>query len=333
MKRILLKKLGNPAGLQLESAPDLTKVNDNEVIIDVHYSGINFAEIVMRLGFYKDAPQLPYVPGYEVSGIITQVGKSVQKFKVGESVVSGTLFGGYASQVKVTEDLIFKIPAHLSLLEAAALPVNWVTAHAALIDMGRVRAGDKVLIDAATGGVGTIALQMLKNIGAQTIGLTSSASKLDFIRSYGAQAMTHEEFEQSKESDFDLILNSEGGSSVRRHYDRLASTGRVIALGISAAIRDGKRDYYALIKTVLTMPRFSLIAMFDRNKGVFALNALKLLEDKKYRKTLQEKWKAAESMQLKPHIEKVFPAEAVSQAHALLESKKARGKVMISWKS
>ena len=332
MKQIWLRKTGSPKVLSLESAPDLTEVSDDEVLIDVHYSGINFADIIMRLGLYADAPKRPYVPGYEVSGIVKKIGKSVRQFHIGDTVVAATHFGGYSSQVKVPQDLVFLVPPHLTLLEASALPVNWITSHAALIDMGRVRKGDRVLVDAATGGVGTIALQMLKHIGADTTGLTSSVSKLDYIRSLGAKAMTHEEFlTNPNENSYDLILNSQGGSSVRAHYNRLHATGRVVAFGMSSGLKNGKRSLPALLKMVATMPRFSLISMFDKNRGVYALNALSLLQDPTYRKSLQANWAEIGEQGLRPHVDKIFSADRVGDAHALLESKGARGKVALSW--
>lgn len=331
MKTICLRKTGGPEVLSLEDSDALGQPSEREVQIEVHYSGINFADIMMRLGLYPDAPKRPYVPGYEVSGIVKKVGAAVTQFKSGDSVFAGTLFGGYASHVSVAEDLVFHVPSYLSLAEAAAIPVNWITAHAAILDMGRARRGDRVLVDAATGGVGTLALQILKHTGAETIGLTSSRQKIPYIESLGAQGMTHDEFAKSKESHFDLILNSQGGSSVRDHYDLLGATGRVVALGMSGAISNGKRDYLALIKTVATMPRFSLVSMFEKNRGVYALNALTLLQDPIYRKSLRAKWASIESIQLRPHVDQIFSASRVGEAQHFLETKQAKGKVILSW--
>lgn len=332
MKSIWIEKTGSAEVLKLKSGPMIDQLSAEEILIDVHYSGINFADIMMRLGLYPDAPKRPYVPGYEVSGTVKKIGAAVRGVRVGDSVVAGTLFGGYSSEIKASQDLVFKLPPPLSLAEGAALPVNWITAHAALVDMGRVRKGDRVLVDAATGGVGTIALQMLKKWQADVVGLTGSESKLDYIRRLGAKAMTHREFDADKSlNSFDLILNSQGGSSVRDHYNRLAPTGRVIAFGMSQGIKNGKRDYLALIKTISTMPKFSLIKMFDKNRGVYALNALKLLQDPTYRKGLEAKWSEISELEIKPHVDKVFEAEKASDAHAFLESKKAVGKVLLRW--
>jgi NADPH:quinone reductase-like Zn-dependent oxidoreductase len=328
---IWIKKNGGPKSLILENKSSTTKLSSHEIRIDVHFSGVNFADIMMRLGLYKDAPPKPFVPGYEVSGVVSEVGASVTRFQVGDLVCAGTIFGGYKSQIILPEHLALPKPSHLSLEEAAALPVAFITAHAALIDMGRIRAQDKVLIDCATGGLGTLMLQMLKNLGANTIGLTTSPEKKALIESFGAKAMTHEEFWASSENRFDFILNSQGGSSVKRHYERLAPTGRVVCIGASSMISDGKRDFIKLIKTVLSMPKFHLISMFDKNRGVFALNALKLMEDEIYLKKMLQNFSLAEKMNIKPHIGKIISYKEAHLAHELIEKRKTTGKVLLSW--
>lgn len=335
MKQIWLRKSGGPEVLQLEEHPDHGAPGPNEAIVDVHYSGINFADIIMRQGLYRDAPPKPFVPGYEASGIISAIGSNVTRFKVGDPVAAGSFFGGYSSKLRVPQDLIFKQPAHLNLKESAGLAVNWITAHAAIVDMGRVRAGDRVVVDSATGGVGTIALQMLKQMGAETIGLTSSPSKMDYIKSLGATPMLQDEFmTDPKLRDFDLILNSQGGKTVRAHYERLGMTGRIVAFGMSSGISGDNRNLFKFIGAALSMPKFSIIKMFNLNAGVYALNALTILKDAKYRANLANAWDIeVEKYKLTPHIDQVFPANRAGDAHAHLASKKAKGKVLISWRA
>ncbi|MBP9088959.1 MAG: alcohol dehydrogenase catalytic domain-containing protein [Kofleriaceae bacterium] len=122
----------------------------DEIAIDVAFSGINFADIVMRLGLYPDAPKQPVVPGSEVSGRVAAVGRNVKNFGVGDEVVAGTMFGGYTSHLVVAASSVFKRPAHLTLATGAALPVTFFTAHIALAEMTRGRKGDRVLIGSAT---------------------------------------------------------------------------------------------------------------------------------------------------------------------------------------
>jgi len=210
--------------------------------------------------------------------------------------------------------------------------VAFITAYAALVNMGRVRQGDKVMIDCASGGVGTLALQMLSKIGAQVVGLTSSPAKKELIESFGATALTHEEFANNKDlTRFDFILNSLGGTSIRRHYERLGPNGRIVCLGLSDGIKDGKRDFLRLISAAIMMPRFSIISMFDKNRGVFALNALKLMEDPIYLADNLAAFDKVSQWQLKPHIGKVFAHRDVALAHKMIEGKKAMGKVLLAW--
>ncbi len=287
----------------------------------------------MRLGFYPNAPAKPYVPGYEFSGIILKVGSNVKHLAIGDSVFGGTFFGGYASKLKIEARLAIKLPKNLTLEDGAALPATFITAYSAIYDMARVRAGDKVLIDCATGGLGTLMLQMLKSIGAETIGLTSSESKKSVIEAYGAKALTHQEFAKDKyENYFDFILNSQGGNSVRKHYNQLAPTGRIVCIGISSGIKNGRRDFVAIAKTVLTMPKFSLVKMFDANRGVYAQNALNLMYDEKYSEKNISNFSKISEWNIKPHIGEILKAKEVVTAHKMLENRQITGKLLLAWK-
>src|SRR5690606_10891103 len=134
-----------------------------EVAIDVAYSGVNFADIQMRLGFYPDAPRRPFVPGYEVSGKVAAVGEDVAGLQGGDPVVAGTCLGGYRSRVTVPGPQVFRLPPAIGLAAGAALAVAFFTAQLAVLEMARVRAGDRVLIEPGTGGVGVIATQMARH--------------------------------------------------------------------------------------------------------------------------------------------------------------------------
>ncbi|MFN8369508.1 MAG: zinc-binding dehydrogenase [Bacteriovoracaceae bacterium] len=335
VEKIWIRKNGPAEVLSFETTHDgtLEQLLPDEVLIDVYYSGINFADIVMRLGFYPNAPAKPYVPGYEYSGIVLKVGSHVKHVKVGDAVYGGSFFGSHSSKIKIESWLVIKLPKELTLEEGAALPVAFITTHAAICDMARVRAQDKVVIDCATGGVGTLALQILQKLGAETTGLTSSESKKALIESYGARALTHAEFaKENKLNHYDFILNSQGGSSIRQYYNYLAPTGRMVCLGISAGIKNGRRDFFAMIKTIITMPKFSVIKMFHDNRGVYGENALKLMEDRTFcEKSLANFTKISE-WNLKPHIGEIIKARDVVTAHKMIESRAATGKLLLAWK-
>ncbi len=328
---IVIEKFGSAATLkQREFAPRTP--SDDEVAIDVAYSGVNFADIQMRLGFYPDAPKKPFVPGYEVSGKVSSIGKNVRDLRVGDSVIAGTYFGGYASHVTVPASQVFRLPTSIDLAAGAALPVAYFTAQLAVFEMARVRKGDRVLIECATGGVGVLAMQMAKHAGAEVTGLTTSPHKKSFIEDYGAKAYTLDEFRaDSSLTGYDFILNSSGGAQINWQRQRLGLTGRMVCIGISSGVKDGKRNYLRIGLAALRTPRISVLKLFDTNSGIFALNALHILRDPTWIERLTKSMTSIESMGLTPHVGKVFPATDVSAAHAFLETKQATGKVLLAW--
>ncbi|MEJ7600294.1 MAG: zinc-binding dehydrogenase [Kofleriaceae bacterium] len=328
---IVIEKYGSASTLQLrEIAPRAPGAD--EVSIDVAYSGINFADIQMRLGFYPDAPKRPFTPGYEVSGKVTAIGANVKDLRPGDEVVAGTYFGGYASHVTIPARQVFVLPKSIDLATGAALPVNYFTAQLALHEMARIRRGDRVLIECATGGVGVIAIQMALHAGAEVTGLTTSPHKKGFIEELGATAYTFDEFRADpKLAGYDFILNASGGGHIQWQRARLAITGRMVCIGLSSGVKDGKRNFLRIAVAALRMPRISVLKLFDESTGVYALNALHVLRDDVWIERLTRSMTSIEKMGLRPHVGKVFPASDVAAAHGFLETKQATGKVLLAW--
>lgn len=330
-REIAIEKYGPASNLAVRERP-ATAPGDDDVTIAVKYSGINFADIQMRLGFYPDAPKRPFIPGYEVSGHVAAVGKNVEHLREGDEVVAGTFFGGYASAVTIPARQVFPLPKNTDLAQGAAIPVNFFTAQLALFEMARVRAGDKVLIECATGGVGTLAIQMANHVGAEVVGLTTSPNKLDYIRELGAAAYTRDELKSDPAiAGFDFILNASGGAEIRPQLERLQMTGRMVCIGLSSGVRDGKRNFFRIALAALRTPRLSVLKMFDSNHGLFALNALHVLADPSWVARLTQSIASVEEMKLEPHVGKIFPAEQVSGAHEFLQTRQALGKVLLEW--
>ena len=330
-QEIVIEKYGPASALILrERAAD--PVGPDDVSIAVKYSGINFADIQMRLGFYPDAPKRPFVPGYEVSGVIEAVGEKVTGLAVGDEVLAGTYFGGYASHVTIPAIQAVPLPKNVDLAAGAALPVNFFTAHLALFEMARVRSGDRILIEGATGGVGTLAVQMARGAGAEVVGLTSSPGKKSYITDLGAAAYTRDEFYADESlKDFDFILNASGGAEIRRQLPRLGYTGRMVCMGLNSGVKDGKRNIPRIAWAALRTPRLRILKMFERNIGVYALNALPILRDERWIRRLTQQVSTASAMNITPHIGKIFPASEASAAHAYLETRQALGKVLLEW--
>lgn len=328
---IVIEKYGPASILKLrELAPRAPA--DGEVAIDVAYSGINFADVQMRLGFYPDAPKRPFVPGYEVSGKVAALGAGVRDLQVGDPVVAGTYFGGYASRVIVPAHQVFKLPEAIDLAAGAALPVAFFTAQLAVFEMARVRAGDRVLIEPGTGGVGVLATQMARHAGAEVTGLTTSPHKKAFIEGLGAKAHTLDEFRgDASLRGYDFILNSSGGANIEWQRARLRLTGRMVCIGMSSGVKDGKRNFVRIAAAALRTPRISVLRLFNQNTGIYALNALHVLRDPEWVARLTKSMQAVETMRLSPHVGKVFPADDVAGAHAFLETKQATGKILLAW--
>lgn len=329
-QRVRIKRNGPAETLALEEFQLDDNLAPDDVLIQTAYSGLNYADILMRLGLYQDAPKKPFTPGYEVSGTVLKVGSNVTRVKAGDQIVAGTLFGGYASHIKTSEKFCLPLPSGLDLAQGAALPVNGITTLLALDDFGRVRAGDKVLIQGASGGVGTLAVQFALEKGCEVWGTTTSPHKKAFIEQMGAKAMTEEEVLGLKSDKFDFILNSAAGPKLHQYYKLLKKSGKLVCIGIQDAVTDGKRNYFKLIKTLLGTKRYSIFDLLMESKSVGGFNALKYFTDDL---EVERLIGAMGETSFQPHVGKVFPSKEVGQAHSFLESKQAKGKVLISWQN
>jgi 2-desacetyl-2-hydroxyethyl bacteriochlorophyllide A dehydrogenase len=330
-QEIAIHKFGAPHVLAMREQAT-KEAGDDDITIRVKYSGINFADLQMRLGFYPDAPKRPFVPGYEVSGHVESVGRNVTRFAPGDPVIAGTYFGGYAGAVTLPSRQVFPLPKSIDLAEGAALPVAFFTAHLALFEMGRVRAGDRVLVECATGGVGTLAVQMARHRGAEVVGLTSTAAKKSYIEALGAQAYTSAEFDSDASiKGFDFILNASGGRAITRQIARLGMTGRMVCMGLNSGVKDGKRSFARMGWAALSTPRVSVLSLMSSNAGIFGLNALHILRDETWANRLTTQLADVSDMKLAPHVSKIFAATDASSAHEFIATKKALGKVLLEW--
>ena len=324
-----IKKFGAPEVLEISESKLLAPARD-EVQVKVHYSGINFAEIVMRQGLYRDAPKGDFIPGYEFSGEVTAIGEEVREFSVGDLVFGGSLFNGHQQFVTVPQDYVLKAWDGFSMKELAALPVSFITAYAALIEMAAIKEGDEVLIDCGTGGLGVLCYQLCHLVGARPSGLTSSESKKAFIESLGATALTHDEFLSSTKT-YDMILNSQGGKTIREHYKRLNQFGKIVSVGISAGIAPGGRNLWQVLKTVFSMPSFKIVQMFNHNRGVFALNALKIFDDPSLSKKMIQAMHILSDNEIRPVIGGVYSYKDADKAHTDLQHRRLTGKALLEW--
>jgi NADPH:quinone reductase-like Zn-dependent oxidoreductase len=280
MHAVVITKHGGPEVLRVQERPD-PSLGPGEVRIAVAAAGVNFADVMARIGVYPDAPKPPCVIGYEVAGTILELGEGVQDLKHGQRVMAGTKFGGYASQVVVAAADVVPLPDELTFEQGAAIPVQYATAWAGLVGYGNLQGGERVLIQAAGGGVGIAATQIAKRYGAEVYG-TASPAKHARIRELGvdhALDYTQAGWETGLPK-FDLIMDAIGGRSFRRSYELLRPGGRLVAFGASAVVSGEKRNPVAALRTLLRMPRFNMIKQMSESKAVIGLNMLSLWNDR-----------------------------------------------------
>jgi NADPH:quinone reductase-like Zn-dependent oxidoreductase len=330
MRAVVITKHGGPGVLRVEERPDPVP-GPGEVRIEVAAAGINFADVMARLGFYPDAPKTPCIVGYEVAGTIVELGDGVAGLALGQRVFAGTKFGGYASQVVVAEDEVVPLSDRLSFEQGAAIPVNYGTAWAALIGYGSLRSGERVLVHSAGGGVGIAAMQIAKRAGAEVYG-TASPGKHDRVSELGCDHVldyTKPGWERGLPK-FDVILDAVGGRSFRTSYSLLRSGGRLVAFGASAVVSGQRRNPVAALRAVLTMPRFNMVKQMSESKAVIGLNMLTLWKD---RGTL-EPWSAPlrqllDDGAIEPVIAGTFSFEDAGAAQNMITERRNVGKVVL----
>jgi NADPH:quinone reductase-like Zn-dependent oxidoreductase len=331
---------GGPDVLAVQERPD-PAVGPGEVRIAVKAAGINFADLMARSGIYPDAPSVPSVVGYEVAGVVESVGEGAEGFGVGDRVLAGTRFGGYAELVSVPTDQVVVLPDELSFEQGAAFPVNYATAYAGLLIMGGLKPGERMLIHAAAGGVGIAATQIARNLGAEIFG-TASAAKHDAIRAQGVdhaidyrnQDFVAEVMRTTDGEGVDVIMDAIGPSSFRRSYRALRPGGRLIMFGLSELQTSERRDIPAVIKglarmPLATMPWWKSLSMMNENKGVFGLNMLHWCDREGLDRVLEPLAGELASGRLVPVVAQSFPFERAADAHRFLAEAKNVGKVVL----
>ncbi len=276
----MITKHGGPGVLEVQERPD-PPLGPGEVRIEVAAAGVNFADVMARLGVYPDAPKPPCVVGYEVAGTVIELGDGVDGTLEGKRVFTGPIFGGYSSQVVVPAADVVALPDGFSFEQGAAIPVNYATAWSALIGFGSLAEGERVLIHSAGGGVGIAATQLAKSVGAEVYG-TASPGKHARIAELGVDHpldYTKPGWERGL-PPFDVILDAVGGRSFRRSYSQLRAGGRLVAFGVSTVVTGERRNLISAAKGVLSTPRFNLLKQMSESKAVIGLNVLTLLKDR-----------------------------------------------------
>jgi len=337
MRQIWISKPGPPEVLELREAAD-PEPEPGQVRVRVAAAGINFADLTARMGMYPDAPPIPCVVGYEVSGVVDALGSGVEDLALGDEVVALTRFGGYADVVCVPRNQVVRAPAGIDLVSLAAIPVNYLTAWMMLIELGNVQVDHTVLIHAAAGGVGQAALQMCRWRGATVIG-TASASKHERLRELGVahcidyrtQDFEVEVMKLTEGRGVDIVLDAVGGESWAKSYRCLRSLGRLFMFGASSFAPGERRRLWPILAGLIRAPRLRPFDMLDKNRGAFGINLGHLWHETDRSAVMFERvmGEVARGV-LVPVIDRVFPFAEAAGAHAYMQGRHNFGKVLLT---
>ena len=332
---IFVTKHGVPDVLKLK--PDsLKEPIIGEVCVKIKYSGINFADIMGRMGLYPTAPKPPYVPGFEIAGIIEKTGEDSTKNLVGRAVVGLSRFHGYSTHTNVPLNQLFFIDEKW-LNVSAAIPVNYLTAYFMMVHQAAIRENEWFLIHGIGGGVGIAAIQIAQHLGVKIIG-TCSGWKHNQIHEMGVEHVIDYRSENFKDrvleitdgNGADVIIDSLGGKALKDSYGCLAEFGRLISYGFSKAAPGTKKNILKIIPEYLGMPKFNPMHLMSKNKGVFGfhLGLIQKRQDlvKKYGSLLL-KW--LDDGIISPKVDTIFPLEKAAEAHQYISDRNNFGKVLL----
>ena len=329
MRQVVVTRKGGPEVLQVREAAD-PQAKPGQLRIRVRAAGVNFADVMARLGLYPDAPPLPATLGYEVAGEIDWPPE-----RAGEKVIAVTHFGGQSELVVVDPASCYPMPAGLSFAEAASIPVVWLTAWHLLVELANVKPGQTVLIHAAAGGVGTAAVQICKKLGVHTIG-TASAAKHERLRELGLGHVIDyrtEDFEKrvmeiTKGRGVDVALDATG--AFKKSYRCLAPMGKLMMFGASATVGGNKPSLWTAGRAALKMPFFHPLKMMPGNSAIFGVNMGRLWgETEMLGRAMGEIVKGFQSGDFKAIVDSEVPFAEAPRAHQRLTSRGNFGKVLL----
>ncbi|MEX0810599.1 MAG: zinc-binding dehydrogenase [Chitinophagales bacterium] len=338
MKAFYLVKNG-----KADSAFELRDYNlpapeDEQVLIKTEAFGLNYADVMARLGLYRDCPPLPTVIGYEAVGHVEAVGKNVTTVKPGDRVLTFTRFGAYASHILSPEIAVVPINEDLPTGKAVALATQYSTAWYAFEECKKLHKGDRILIHAAAGGVGTALVQLAKRRGCIIAG-TASPHKHEYLKQQGVDLCIdyrNQDFEKVLKKEgwagkLDAVFDPVGGISVRKGVNLLNSGGSMIMYG-GSSMTDSKSPLHKL-KVAAGFGLWSPIVLLMRSISLIGVNMLHIGDDKPelLQHCMQQVVELSQKGELNPTVGGEFKASELAKAHEYLESRQSIGKLVVHW--
>jgi NADPH:quinone reductase-like Zn-dependent oxidoreductase len=342
MRALVVRRYGPPDVLEIQQVPD-PQPKAGEVLVRVKSIGINFADLLQRMGIYPGTPKPPFVPGLEIAGVVEKIagtGKETEGggLRLGDAVVALPQFNAYAEWVVAPASQVHRLPPGMKFDEGAAIVVNYLTAYHSMFVMGNLQPGDRILIHGAAGGVGIAAVQLARARGLVIFG-TAGSMKQDYLRKIGVDHpidYTKGDLvgavKKYAPEGIELAMDAIGGKSFAESYECLGPIGRLVVYGFSAAAgADGKRNPLRVLRAYLQTPRFSPLKLMAKNAAVIGVNLGGVRSRAALlRSEMDEIFRMYAEGKIKPVIGKIFPLEDGAAAHQYIHERKNIGKVILS---
>jgi NADPH:quinone reductase len=323
MRAILCRTLGDPSLLTLEELP-ASALGPGQLRIATHAAGVNFADSLVVAGKYQEKPPLPFVPGFEIAGVVTEIGEGVTGFAAGDRVMALTGAGGYADEAVVGADAAFRIPDVMSFEQAAGFPIAYGTSHGALDWRANLQPGEILLVHGAAGGVGLTAVEIGKAMGATVIATASSPAKLEIARSRGADHLIDSSAEDVQarikallgERRVDVAYDPVGGDAFEASLRTIAWEGRILVIGFAGG----------------TVPQIPANILLVKNCSVigFYWSSYRTRRPAQLRQSFETLlgWVAAGRLQ--PLVSETLPLERAVEAIGRLTARQVTGKLVLT---
>jgi NADPH:quinone reductase-like Zn-dependent oxidoreductase len=327
--RVVITGLGGPEVMKFVEE-EMPEPSAGQVRVRVLAAGVAFADILMRRGLYPEQPPLPFTPGYDIVGDVDALGAGVTEFRAGQRVAAMTMVGGYSRFTIVAAEHLVAVPDGLDAAEAVSLVLNYVTAYQMLHRVAHLRAGRRMLVHGAAGGVGTAALQLGKIAGLEMFG-TASATKHDLVRALGATPIDYrtekfaERIRELAPGGLDCVLDPIGGTQWWTSYECLRRGGTLVCYGAQVMMKSGKMAAglgFALVGLMKILPDGKNVSWFNaktfRNEHV-----------EWFREDMSRLFELLGTRSIVPVIAAKFPLREAAQASEMLEKAQVSGKIVL----
>jgi synaptic vesicle membrane protein VAT-1 len=342
MRAVVVRRYGPPEVLETQQVPD-PQPKPGQVLIRVKAIGVNFADLLQRMGLYPGAPKPPFVPGLEIAGVVEKIPDGTrqtegERLDTGDAVAAITPSNAYAEWIVVPAKEVYRLPQGMKFEEGAAISVNYLTAYHSMFFMGNLQPGDRILIHGAAGGVGIAAVQLARARGLLTFG-TAGPTKQEYLRKIGVDhAIDYEKSDfvevvrKFAPDGIEMVMDPIGGSSLTRSQQCLGPTGRLVIYGLAdAAGPRGKRSLVRGLTALAQTPRFHPLKLMSQNLAVIGVSLGQLgSRVALLRRELEDIFHLYTAGKIKPVIAKTFPLDQAGAAHQFLHDRKNIGKVILS---